>query len=127
MFKSDITCADTRVKWIHSGHWDPTLRCSVFSWEYKPAKKKWTPLTTLSTTNSTLNVNNWEKENEKEKKRKEEEKKKKYTVVKSKKNRAFSIRAFSHIGRFRLYSNFFHLNMIPMALYMDIMLKYFIE
>ena len=41
----------------------------------------------------------------KEKKRKEEEKKKKYTV-KSKKNRAFSTRAFSHIGRFRLYSNY---------------------
>ena len=48
------------------------------------------------------------KRTRKEKKRKKEEKKKKYTVVKSKKNRAFSIRAFSHIGRFRLYCSVLH-------------------
>ena len=63
--------------------------------------------TNYTTTNSTVNVNNYSKTKwtRKVKKRKEEEKKKKYTVVKSKKQRANSMRAFSHIGRYRLYSH----------------------
>ena len=99
MFKSDIACADTRMKCIHSSQ---IQLSGVFPWEYKPAKRKWTPLTNYTTTNSTMNVT---KVRERERKRRERRKKRRRnTLVKSKKDWAFSMRAFSHFGRYRLYS-----------------------
>ena len=57
MFKSDIyiVCADTQVKWIHSGQ---IQLSGVFSWEYKRTCKEKMDTTNYTTTNSTMNVNN---------------------------------------------------------------------
>ena len=49
MFKSDIACADTQVKWIHGGQ---IQLLGVFLWEEKM------DTTNYTTTNSTMNVNN---------------------------------------------------------------------